>query len=55
MRIFLKAERIDYVFISPLPQSHAASDDDQSAYKKHLDDNEMAGCIMLASKSLELQ
>ena len=57
LRIVLKAERITYVLDGPLPESLDinAYDEDQKAYKKPLDDNVIATCIMLATMSSELQ
>ena len=57
LRIVLKEERIAYVLDGPLPESldFDAFDGDQNSYQKHLDDNEIAKCIMLASMSSELQ
>ena len=57
MRIVLKAERITYVLDVPLPKSPIvdAFDEDQNAYQKHLDDNVIATCIMLAYMSPKLQ
>ena len=56
LRIVLKAERIAYVIDGPLPESPSfdAYNEDHNAYQKHLDDNVIAACIMLASMSLEL-
>ena len=57
LRIIIKAERIAYVLDGRLPNSLVvdASDEDQKAYQKHLDDNVIAACILLASMSPELQ
>ena len=56
LRIVLKAERIVYVLDGPLLESPVVdrSDEDQNAYHKHLDDNVIATCIMLASMSPKL-
>ena len=57
MRIVLKAERIAYVLDGPLPESPIVDSYDEyhNAYQKHLDDNVIATCIILASMSPELQ
>ena len=57
LRIVLKAEKLAYVLNEPLPNPPAddVSEEVQKAYKKHIDDDEMARCIMLASMSHELQ
>ena len=57
LRIVLRAEKIAYVLNAPLSISPSvdASVGDQIAYQKHLDDNIIAACIMLASMSLRLQ
>ena len=57
LRIVLKVERIAYVLDGPLPESPVvdASDEDQNTYQKHMDDNVISTCIMLASMSPELQ
>ena len=53
LRIFLKIERIAYVLVVLLPESPTvdAFDEDQNAYWKHLDDNVISICIMIASMS----
>ena len=57
MRIILKGERLSYVLDVPLPESPPtnAFEEVQKAYLKNMDDIKMAGCLMLASMSLELQ
>ena len=57
LRIVLKAEIITYVLDDPLSESPTidVSNEDHKAYQKHLDDNVIATCIMLASMSPELQ
>ena len=56
LRIVLKAEIIAYVLDGPLLESPVvnAFDKDQNAYQKHLDDNVVATCILLASMSPNL-
>ena len=56
LRNVLKVKRIAYILDGPLPKSPAvdAFDEDHKVYRKHLDDNMIAACIMLASMSLEL-
>ena len=50
-------ERITYVLDGLHLESPAydASNEDQKAYQKHLDDNVISTCIMLTSMSPELQ
>ena len=57
LRIVLRAKKIASVFDRLLPQSSPtnASYSDQSAYQKHVANNEMVSCIMLASMITELQ
>ena len=57
LRIVLKGKRIAYVLNGPLPKSLVvdASNEDQNAYQKHLYDNVITTCIMLASMSPKLQ
>ena len=56
LRIVLKVKRIGCVLDDPLLESSAvdASDEYHNAYQKHMDDNVIATCIMLASMSPEL-
>ena len=55
-RIVLKENRITYVLDGPLPESPTinASNEDQRAYQKHMDDSEIDGCILLAYMYLKL-
>ena len=57
LRIVLRAKKIASVLDRLLPQSSPAnaSYSDQSAYQKHVANNEMVSCIMLASMITELQ
>ena len=57
LKIVLKAEKIGYVLNAPIPPPPVedASDNDRRAYRKMLDDCELAECIMLGSMSHELQ
>ena len=56
LRIVLKEKRIAYVLDGPLLEYPVvdAFDEDHKAYQKHLDDNVITTCIMLASMSPEL-
>ena len=53
LRIVLRSEKVNYVLDGPVPPQPAedASDEELDAYNKHLEDNEMATCVMLASIS----
>ncbi|WOL03969.1 hypothetical protein Cni_G12689 [Canna indica] len=57
LRIVLKAENILYVLDTsgPLVSLDDVTVDQQQAYLKYSEDNDMATCIMLASMSPELQ
>ena len=57
LRIVLKTNKIAYVLDGPLPGSLVSNayKGVQREYKKHQDDGEMAGCIMLTSMTSDLQ
>ena len=57
LRIVLKAEQIAYVLDGLLPDPLVVdvSGEDQRAHLKHLEDTEIARCIMLASMTPELR
>lgn len=56
LRIVLKQEKKSYVLDIPVPElPEDATEEDQAARQTHLDDLDLATCIMLASMTPELQ
>ena len=57
LRIVLRSEKTSYVLDTTVPNqpSGEATLDELNTYKKHIEDSEMATCVMLASMSPELQ